>query len=71
MTDSNRIDAVLGDATQRLGAVSDSARLDAEMLLCRSIDMPRSYLFAHPEDTLDDGALDRLKHLLDRRLSVS
>lgn len=69
MTDSTRIDAVLLDATLRLGEVSDSARLDAELLLCRSIDMPRSYLFAHPEDTLDEGALKRLNHLLERRLS--
>ena len=69
MTDSNRIDAVLLDATTRLGEISSSARLDAELLLCRSIDMPRSYLFAHPEDTLDAGALERLNQLLHRRIS--
>jgi release factor glutamine methyltransferase len=69
MTDSDRIDSVLVDATMRLGEVSDSARLDAELLLCRCIDMPRSYLFAHPEDTLDEGALERLERLLERRLS--
>ena len=69
MTDTNRIDAVLLDATTRLGEISSSARLDAELLLCRSIDMPRSYLFAHPEDTLDAGALERLNQLLHRRIS--
>ncbi len=63
-----RIDAVLKDAVAGLAAVSDSARLDAEILLCRSIDMPRSYLFAHPDDELDDASIDRFNALLQRRL---
>jgi release factor glutamine methyltransferase len=69
MSEPNRIDTLIGNATSRLAEVSDSARLDAELLLCRSIDMPRSYLFAHPEDTLDDAAFERLNLLLERRLS--
>lgn len=64
-----RIDAVLGDAVARLATVSDSARLDAEILLCRSIDMPRSYLFAHPEDVLDEATFGRFDGLLQRRLA--
>ena len=63
-----RIDALLGAAVTRLAPISDSARLDAEMLLGRSIDMPRSYLFAHPDDVLDDAACDRFDALLGRRL---
>lgn len=66
--DSMRIDAVLGEAVERLAAVSDSARLDAEILLCRTIDMPRSYLFAHPEDVLDSTTFDRFDGLLRRRI---
>jgi release factor glutamine methyltransferase len=66
--DSRRIDALLGDAVTRLATVSESARLDAEILLCRSIDVSRSYLFAHPEDVLDDAAFDRFETLLRRRL---
>jgi release factor glutamine methyltransferase len=71
MTDDEkqRIDALLSDAVARLRAVSESARLDAEILLSRSIDMPRSYLFAHPEDALDDAAFDRFNALLKRRVS--
>ncbi|MBT8103381.1 MAG: peptide chain release factor N(5)-glutamine methyltransferase, partial [Gammaproteobacteria bacterium] len=42
--------------------------LDAEVLLCRSIDMPRSYLFAHPEDVLDEAAYRRFDTLVRRRL---
>ncbi len=68
MPGDTRIDTLLGDATSRLDAVSDSARLDAELLLARAIDVPRSYLFAHPEDVLDDAAADRFEHLLQRRL---
>jgi release factor glutamine methyltransferase len=64
---NNRIDAVLADAVNRLDAASESPRLDAEVLLARTIDMPRSYLFAHPEDELDDVTLERFESLLSRR----
>jgi len=66
---SVRIGAALEDVTRRLRGISDSARMDAEILLARSIDMPRSYLFAHPEDTLDEAACQRLRQVVDRRLS--
>lgn len=66
--DSHRIDSLLSDAIARLEPVSESPRLDAELLLSRSIDVPRSYLFAHPEDVLDDAAVDRFDALLQRRL---
>jgi len=68
MSDPVSIERALLEATARLGGISESARLDAELLLARSIDMPRSYLFAHPEDTLDDAALARLEQTLVRRL---
>jgi release factor glutamine methyltransferase len=63
-----RLDAVIADAVNRLSPSSDSARLDAEILLCQTIDMPRSYLFAHPEDELDDPGIERFEALLQRRL---
>ena len=63
-----RLDAAIVGAVERLSPSSESARLDAEILLCQSIDMPRSYLFAHPEDELDRQALDRFEALLQRRL---
>lgn len=68
MPDPIRIDTMLKDATRRLEPVSDSARLDAELLLARAIDMPRSYLFAHPEDTLDELAAERFEAALARRV---
>ena len=63
-----RLDAALADATARLSQRSDSPRLDAEILLCRTIDMPRSYLFAHPEDVLDAVTLERFENVLARRI---
>ncbi len=64
-----RLDAAIADAVARLDRVSESPRLDAEILLCRTIDMPRSYLFAHPEDTLDQLTHDRFEAVLARRES--
>ena len=52
MSDEKAIDAAISEAASELSAVSDSARLEAELLVARSINMPRSYLFAHPEDCL-------------------
>jgi len=68
MTQDKAIDEAVADAAGQLDMVSDSARLEAELLVARSINMPRSYLFAHPEDTLDESALDRLDASLERRL---
>ena len=64
-----RIDTALADATRRLEALSDSPRLDAELLLARAIDTTRSYLFAHPEDTLDALAAERFEESLTRRIA--
>jgi len=64
-----RLDAAIADATARLSGSSDSPRLDAEILLCRAIDMPRSYLFAHPEDVLDEMTLERFEDVIARRIS--
>jgi release factor glutamine methyltransferase len=69
MNDPLNIHDVLADATRRLEALSDSARLDAELLLARAIDMPRSYLFAHPEEPLDELTVGRFRESLDRRLA--
>ena len=62
-----RLDSAIVDAVERLSRVSESPRLDAEILLCRTIDMPRSYLFAHPEDELDELAQQRFADVLERR----
>lgn len=68
MNEFVEIGTALTDATDRLLPVSDSARLDAEILMTRALDVSRSYLFTHPEDSLDPAAVDRFEALLRRRL---
>jgi len=62
-----KIRVALADAVERLATVSDSPRLDAELLLARALDVPRSYLFAHPEDELDSAAVARFLTTIERR----
>ncbi len=69
MTKPVSIQMAIADSVERLADISESPRLDAELLVARSIDMPRSYLYAHPEDTLDAIALERLQRTLEQRLS--
>lgn len=69
MNEFVEIGAALADGTERLRGSSDTPMLDAELLLARAIDMPRSYLIAHPEDTLDPAAVDRFFAAIDRRSS--
>lgn len=68
MAEDARIGTLLNELSQALADVSESPRLDAEILVGRAIDMPRSYLFAHPEDSLDETAIRRLNRALKRRL---
>lgn len=63
-----RIDTALDDATNTLRAVSESPRLDAELLLARALDVPRSYLFAHAEEEMDAGAVERFQGTITRHL---
>lgn len=60
---------LIKDVAARLKAVSDSPRLDAEVLLSLAIDVPRSYFFSHPEDVPDAAAIARLEKNLTRRLA--
>jgi release factor glutamine methyltransferase len=62
-----KIEVALLAAVERLTAVSDSPRLDAELLLARALDVPRSYLFAHPEDELDAAASRRFSTTIEKR----
>ena len=69
MNEPASIEIALRQAADELSAVSESPRLDAELLLSRAIDMPRAYLFAHPEETLDAASLHRFEATLSRRLA--
>jgi len=47
---------------------SDSAQIDAEVLLCSALDKPRSHLYAWPEQALGPAQLNRFETLLERRI---
>ncbi|MDH3747343.1 MAG: peptide chain release factor N(5)-glutamine methyltransferase [Gammaproteobacteria bacterium] len=69
MSDDTEIGDLLKRVARELDTVSESPRLDAEILLGRAIDMPRAYLFAHPDDMPDDAAIARLQRTVARRLA--
>ncbi|MEH6422188.1 peptide chain release factor N(5)-glutamine methyltransferase [Pseudomonas sp. CGJS7] len=56
-----RIDALLREARQRMDAA------DAELLVCHALGKPRSWLFAHGDDGLDDAQAEAVRALIARR----
>jgi release factor glutamine methyltransferase len=56
-------------AAQRLVESSDTARLDAEVLLAAALNRPRSYLFTWPERRLESEPAHRFDAWLNRRLT--
>lgn len=62
-----QIAAALQQASQRLQTVGDSPRLDAELLLCRVLERPRTYLFTWPENELTAEQAKAFESLLLRR----
>jgi release factor glutamine methyltransferase len=69
MVERQTIEKAVKDAAEKLRVVTDAPRLEAELLMARAIDMPRSFLFAHPEDELDPASLQRLHDTVERRLA--
>ncbi|RVU83872.1 peptide chain release factor N(5)-glutamine methyltransferase [Leucothrix sargassi] len=62
-----RIDAALKQATESLADFSETARLDAELLLSHYLDKGRSYLFAWPEVELTDQQLELFNKAIAKR----
>ena len=61
------IETALSDAAHTLSAVSESPRLDAEVLLAWVLGTSRSYLFTHPEEKLRDRPAADFSDAIDRR----
>ncbi len=61
------IEHSLAEAVRRLAEVSESSRLDAEALLAWVLNIPRSYLFAHPELELNDESICQFSNAVSRR----
>ena len=62
-----RIKSVLTEAAGILAASSDSAILDAEVLLCLVLEKERSYLRAWPDKPLQPEQINRFSTLIKRR----
>ncbi len=61
------IKSVLTKAASTLASVSDSALLDAEVLLCQALNQPRSHLRAWPDKLLQPKQLAMFRTLLTQR----
>ncbi len=60
---------IIQQACEKLKTLSDSARLDAEYLLCHSLGVSRSYCYTWPEKTLSAAEINAFNALLQRRLA--
>ena len=65
---SQRVSGLLDETTERLEASgSETARLDAEVLLGYILGVDRSVLMAHPEAVISTGQLERFEPCVARR----
>ena len=62
------IKQALEQATQQLSPCSDTARLDAELLLMHTLTCSRVFLYAHSEDLLNQDQLQQYQALLSQRI---
>lgn len=67
MTKPLSIQEILSQACMALDKVSDSPRIDAEVLLCHVLSKNRSYLYTYPERELAADALMTFKQLIEKR----
>ncbi len=63
-----RIDELLQSAAAVLSAVSQSPELDAEVLLAHQLGTTRTYLLAHPEQSVGRSDIHAFERLLGQRL---
>ncbi len=59
---------LLADAHQQLQSTSESARVDAEILLAYCLQKSRTYLYTWPEKTVDSRAEATFRQLLEERI---
>lgn len=67
IADGVTVTTALSSATELLGESSETARLDAELLLARVLNRDRSHLRAWPQKKLSPDEQDRFHALLSRR----
>ncbi|MEM8683832.1 MAG: peptide chain release factor N(5)-glutamine methyltransferase [Pseudomonadota bacterium] len=62
------LSSLLAASEERLAAVSDSPRLDAELLLAHALGTNRTWLFTHADEAPPETAHSTFEHLLRRRI---
>ncbi|MBT8433025.1 MAG: protein-(glutamine-N5) methyltransferase, release factor-specific, partial [Gammaproteobacteria bacterium] len=65
---SERIDEALRWGADRISACSETARLDAELLLAHCLGKPRSYLYGRPEQKLSQSCWQNYQQQVQKRL---
>lgn len=63
------VSQLLSSATEQLLELSDSARLDAEVLLAHSLQKTRTWLVTWPDKELTEAEINPFKKLLQRRIT--
>ena len=63
------VSQLLKSATEQLLKLSDSPRLDAEVLLAHSLQKNRTWLITWPDKALTDADINQFNELLQRRIS--
>lgn len=63
------IEWLLNAATSDLDTLSDTAKLDAEVMLCEVLDCNRTYLFTWSDKKLTDDQVTQFQAMLKRRLN--
>jgi len=64
-----KIAELLGKASEQLAPISDSPRLDAEVLLCHVLQKNRSHLLAWPDKVVEKDQLTAFEKLLAKRIA--
>ena len=65
---SEQIDSAVDWAAKRFATISESAKLDAELLLAHCLEKPRSYLYSWPQQELSETCWHRFQILVQQRL---
>ena len=67
MDNNNQIKWLLNAATSTFTTISDTEKLDAELLMCHVLDCSRTYLFTWPDKTLNDAQVLQFQQLVEKR----
>ena len=65
---SEQIDSAIQWGTEQIESCSESARLDAELLLAHCLSKPRSFLYSWPEQSLSETCWQHFQSLVQKRI---